>query len=75
MIVFTSSLEESDRSKVTRLGANNYVVKPVAFSEFMACRHRPAASPCLDSPTGHSENQTLCRRENDLSRRLGLAGG
>ena len=35
VIVFTSSLEESDRIKAQGLGANDYVVKPVAFSAFM----------------------------------------
>jgi len=35
VIVFTSSPEESDRIKAHGLGANGYVVKPVAFSAFM----------------------------------------
>jgi two-component system, response regulator len=35
VVVFTSSSEESDRLESHRLGANDYVVKPVGFTAFM----------------------------------------
>ena len=35
VVVFTSSPEESDRVESYRLGANDYVVKPVGFTAFM----------------------------------------
>jgi two-component system, response regulator len=35
IVIFTSSLEENDRTASYNLGANDYVVKPVSFTEFM----------------------------------------
>jgi len=36
VIILTSSREESDLSQTYKLGANAYVVKPVAFDEFLS---------------------------------------
>jgi len=36
VIILTSSKEESDLSQTYKLGANAYVVKPVAFDEFLS---------------------------------------
>jgi len=40
IVVFTSSLEENDRIDGLKGGANDYVVKPVKFSEFMEAVRR-----------------------------------